>query len=42
MEKEFEKELEKKWFVVNAYSGHENKVKENLEKIANSLQKNIM
>ena len=27
-----EMELEKKWYVVNAYSGHENKVKENLEK----------
>ena len=37
MEKEFEKELEKKWFVVNAYSGHENKVKENLEKRVESM-----
>ena len=34
---EFEKELEKKWYVVNAYSGHENKVKENLEKRVESM-----
>ena len=24
--------IEKQWYVVNTYSGHENKVKENLEK----------
>ena len=28
---------EKKWYVVNTYSGHENKVKENLENRANSM-----
>lgn len=28
---------EKKWYVVNTYSGHENKVKENLEMRANSM-----
>jgi len=28
---------EKKWYVVNTYSGHENKVKENLEMRAESM-----
>ena len=28
---------EKKWYVVNTYSGHENKVKEKLEMRANSM-----
>ena len=34
---------EKKWYVVNTYSGHENKVKEKLEMRANSMdmQENI-
>ena len=25
-------ELDKKWYVVNTYAGHENRVKDNLEK----------
>ena len=29
--------MEKEWYVVNAYSGHENKVKEILEMRANSM-----
>ena len=29
--------MEKQWFVVNTYSGHENKVKENLEMRAESM-----
>lgn len=29
--------MEKEWYVVNAYSGHENKVKEKLEMRANSM-----
>ena len=27
-----EYKIEKQWYVVNTYSGHENKVKDNLEK----------
>ena len=29
--------MEKQWFVVNTYSGHENKVKEKLEMRAESM-----
>ena len=29
--------MEKEWYVVNTYSGHENKVKEKLEMRANSM-----
>ena len=30
-------EHEKRWYVVNTYSGHENRVKENLEKRVESM-----
>ena len=30
--------MEKEWYVVNTYSGHENKVKEKLEMRANSME----
>ncbi|MDO5121754.1 MAG: transcription termination/antitermination NusG family protein, partial [Erysipelotrichaceae bacterium] len=30
-------ENEKRWYVVNTYSGHENRVKDNLEKRVESL-----
>ena len=29
--------MQKEWYVVNTYSGHENKVKEKLEMRANSM-----
>ena len=29
----------RRWYVVNTYSGHENKVKENLEKRADNFEK---
>jgi len=29
--------MEKKWYVVNTYSGHENKVKEKLDMRINSM-----
>ena len=32
-----ENNVEKKWYVVNTYSGHENKVKEKLEMRASSM-----
>ncbi|MDD3821976.1 MAG: transcription termination/antitermination protein NusG [Bacilli bacterium] len=32
--------MEKKWYVVNTYSGHENKVKEKLEMRVNSMDMN--
>ena len=30
--------MEKEWYVVNTYSGHENKVKEKLEMRVNSME----
>ena len=35
--------MDKQWYVVNTYSGHENKVKEDLERRAESMgmQENI-
>lgn len=37
MEKLLDDENEKRWYVVNTYSGHENRVKENLERRVESM-----
>ena len=36
-----ENRVEKKWYVVNTYSGHENKVKINLERRIESMNMQI-